>query len=136
MSISADPFHRSFDAGQDARRVVFRVQTQVSGTNGQIVRAETATILRAREETSIVASYDGAVARILVNGRLYGRQNTAAAGCSMAELCDSAVPLGWARLGATTLIMLYAFRWRSRWQALVIAFVARAGALMAPRLSK
>jgi len=73
------------------------VQTQVSGTNGQIVRAETAPILRAGEETSIVASYDGAVARILVNGRLYGRQNTAAAGCSMAELCDSAVP--WAGLG-------------------------------------
>ena len=63
VSFSADRFHRNFDLGQQGRSVVLRVRTPVSGLNGENFRAETAPILRAGEETLIVATYDGAVAQ-------------------------------------------------------------------------
>jgi hypothetical protein len=134
-SFSADPFHRNFDLGQQVRSIVFRVRTPVTGLNGESYRVETAPILLEGEETLIVATYDGAVARIHVNGRLQGRQNLAAAGCTAAFMCDSAVSIAWAVLGAvTTLIALALFPWSTRGHALGIALVASCGALALPRL--
>ena len=135
VSFSADPFHRNFDLGQQGRSIVFRVRTPVSGLNGENFRTETAPILRAGEETLIVADYDGAVARIHVNGRLHGRRNIAAAGCSAAFMCDSAVSIAWTILGAvTTVIALALLPWSTRGHALGIAMVASVGALALPRL--
>ena len=135
VSFSADPFHRNFDLGQQGRNVVFRVRTPVSGLNGENFRAETAATLRAGEETLIVASYDGAVARIHVNGRLQARQNIAAAGCRASFMCESAVSIAWAALGALLTLDTLAFvPWSRRRQALGIALVASLVALALPRL--
>jgi hypothetical protein len=135
VSFSIDPYHRNFDLGQQGRSVVLRIRTPVSGPNGNNVRAETTPILRAGQESSIVASYDGAVARIHVNGRLYGRRNIAAAGCSIVSLCDSAVPIAWAVLGAViTIISLALFPWSTRVHAVGVAAFAALGTLAAPRL--
>ena len=135
VSFSADPFHRNFDLGQQGRSVVFRVRTPVTGLNGESFRVETAPILFEGEETLIVATYDGSVARIHVNGRLQGRKNLAAAGCGAAFMCDSAVSIVWAVLGgAMTVIALALLPWSTRGHALGIAIVASLGALALPRL--
>lgn len=135
VSFSVDPFHRNFDLGQQGRSVVFRVRTPVSGPNGENFRVETAPVLSSGEETLIVASYDGAVARIHVNGRLQGRRNIAAAGCSAAFMCGSAVPIAWAVLGAVaTLIALALIPWETRKHALGIAVLGAAVAVALPRL--
>ena len=135
VSFSADPFHRNFDLGQQGRSVVLRVRTPVSGPNGENFRVETAPIVNSGEETLIVASYDGAVARIHVNGRLQGRRNIAAAGCSAAFMCGSAVPIAWVVLGAVaTLIALALVPWNTRGHALGIAVLGAAVALALPRL--
>jgi hypothetical protein len=135
VSFSVDPFHRNFDLGQQGRSVVLRVRTPVSGPNGENFRVETAPILSSGEATLIVASYDGAVARIHVNGRLQGRRNIAAAGCSAAFMCGSAVPIAWAVLGAVaTLIALALIPWNTRKHALGIAVLGAAVAVALPRL--
>ena len=135
VSFSVDPFHRNFDLGQQGRSVVLRVRTPVSGPNGENFRVETAPILNSGEETLIVASYDGSVARIHVNGRLQGRRNIAAAGCSLAFMCGSAVPIAWAVLGAVaTLIALALIPWSTRKHALGIAVLGAAVAVALPRL--
>ena len=135
VSFSVDPFHRNFDLGQQGRSVVLRVRTPVSGPNGEHFRVETAPILSSGEETLIVASYDGAVARVHVNGRLQGRRNIAAAGCSLAFLCGSAVPIAWAVLGAVaTLIPLALIPWSTRKHALGIGVLGAAVAVALPRL--
>ena len=135
VSFSTDPFNRNFDLGQEGRQLFFRVRTPVSGANGNRYRTETPPILQAGKETLIVASYDGAVARIYLDGQLYGRSNLAAAGCSDTALCDSAVPMIWAVLGGfMAIVALAVFPWRSRLQKLGVALLSGAGALAVPRL--
>ena len=135
VSFSAGPYYRNFDLGQQGRSIVFRVRTPVSGLNGESFRAETAPVLHAGEEVLIAASYDGAIARVHINDQLQGRENIAAAGCSIPIMCDSAVSIAWAVLGAvTTLIALALLPWSAREHALGIATIAAVGALAAPRL--
>ena len=86
VSFSTDPFNRNFDLGQEGRQLFFRVRTPVSGANGNRYRTETPPILQAGKETLIVASYDGAVARIYLDGQLCGRSNLAAAGCRIGSM--------------------------------------------------
>lgn len=135
VSFSADPFHRNFDLGQQGRTLVFRVRTAVTGENGERGRTETSPILEAGRVISVVGSYDGSVARIFVDGRLYGRSNLAAAGCAVPALCDSDVPMTWATLGGfIALIILAVFPWQRRCGALTVGLVAGALALVLPRI--
>jgi hypothetical protein len=77
--------------------------------------------------TVIDTSFDGLVARIRIDGRLYGRSNIAAAKCTFSDLCDSAVPLIWAALGGmASMISLALLRWRWRVQALALSLLASA----------
>ena len=135
VSFSADPFHRNFDLGQERRQLVFRVRTPVTGVNGERFRTESAPTLKLGKETLVVASYDGAVARIHVDGQLQGRSNLAAAGCVLPALCDSAVPATWALLGGSiAFIALTIFPFRSHAGVLVVALMAGMVTLALPRL--
>ena len=135
VSSSSGRFHRNFDLGQEGRQLVFRVRTPVSGANGQDQRAESAPILRAHVPTTIVASYDGRVSRIHVDGVLQGRSNLAAAGCRIWNLCDSSVPIAWTLLGALfAVVALAVLPWHHQARALWIAVLAGAAALTIPRL--
>ncbi|HNP37172.1 MAG TPA: VanZ family protein [Woeseiaceae bacterium] len=93
ISFSKDPYHRNFDLGQEQGTLVFRVRTPITGANGDRPDTRTADILEAQRKTSLIATYDGAFARIYVDGKLAGRSNLAAAGCILHSLCDSDVPL-------------------------------------------
>ena len=115
LSFSIDPYHRNVDLGQQAERLVFRVRTDVSGPNGNKRHAESVPILIAGKETAILASYDGAIARIYVNGVLAARMNLAASGCAWPALCDVDTPGVWASLAAiVALFWIFLFGWRGR----------------------
>jgi hypothetical protein len=105
VSFSKDTQSRNFDLGQLGAAVTFRVRTAVSGMNGERVRAQTESVLKSGEETLIVATYDGRVQRIYVNGEARGRNNIAAAGCTVRSMCESVLPLAWAVLGAIAAIL-------------------------------
>jgi hypothetical protein len=135
VSFSADPMNGNFDLGQDKRKLAFRIFTGVSEVQGERRRIETGPLLDAGADTLIAASYDGAVARIHVNGELQGRGNFAAAGCAIAAMCDSVVPLLWALLGGlATMISLAILPWRGRTQAVAIGLLASAVVLSAVRI--
>lgn len=135
VTFSADPYHRNLDLGQEGKQIVFRVRTPVSGANGENYRAVTPPILGAHTDALIVASYDGAVSRVFVDGKLYGHSNLAAADCVIAALCDSALACTWATLGAILAIVLLALvPWRTRAQALLISLLASLVSLTIPRV--
>jgi hypothetical protein len=100
VSFSRDPYHRNFDVGQEERRIRFRVRTPAAGVNGDIY-AETTDLLEDRRPTTIVASYDGDIARIYVDGRLEARRNLSAATCVESALCDADLPLAAGMLGVS-----------------------------------
>lgn len=128
VSFSKDPFHRNFDLGQQGERLIFRVRTPITGLNGELHRASSQSVLRTGESIEVAVSYDGSVARIHVGGTLVGRSNLAAAGCSIAALCDWAAPAAWAGVGAA-MAMLILVRVRRR-SVFTSAFAAvAAGAL-------
>lgn len=134
VSFSADPLHGNFDLGQDGRQVAFRVSRHMAEAEGERIRTDTPSVLAADEETLIVGTFDGAVARIYVNGRLLGRNNLAAAGCVVANMCESWAPIAWASLGGlATVIALWIFPWHGRPGAAGVALLAAAGALALPR---
>jgi len=110
VTFSRDPFSRNFDLGQEEDRIVFRVRTPVSGPNGQATRAETDAALEAGRSARVIATYDGGIARIYVDGKPRARANLAAAGCSIAAACDSALPSMWALLGAAIAVVILAVR--------------------------
>jgi hypothetical protein len=95
ISFSSDTLNRNFDLGQSGRRLIFRIRTPVSGSNGEEHRAESAPVLAVGRSIAVLARYDGSVARIYVDGRLAGRSNLAAAGCRIPALCDLAAPTVW-----------------------------------------
>jgi hypothetical protein len=105
VSFSQSTLARNFDLGQIGEAVVFRVRTDVSGLNGQHARAETDSVLSSGTNHDVVATYDGAVARIYVDGEARGRSNLAAQGCRVAALCDSALPIAWTLLGMASAIL-------------------------------
>jgi hypothetical protein len=135
VSFSSDPYTRNFDVGQEGRRIVFRVRTSFGGSDGELFRAITPPMLESGRTTVIDTSFDGLVARIRIDGRLYGRSNIAAAECTFSDLCDSAVPLIWAALGAmVSMISLALFPWGRRVQALALSLLASAILLGLSRL--
>lgn len=108
VSFSADTMHRNFDLGQQGRRLVLRVRTPVSGLNGQAHRVTSEPVLVADREVDVDATYDGAIARIYVDGVLSGRSNIAAAGCKASAFCDWAAPPAWGMIGGVLMMLALA----------------------------
>jgi VanZ family protein len=133
VSFSADTQHRNFDLGQEGRRLVFRVRTPVSGENGSRQQFETTPMLRAGKPATIVATYDGRVARVYVDGRLCGRRNFAAAASAGPVLLDEELPAVCAVLGALLALIARAFAGSGRRSALAAAVVTALVALALPR---
>jgi hypothetical protein len=107
LSFSWDPYHRNLDLGQDGDRVVFRVRTPISGENGAGFAARSVAVLEGRPMT-LVASYDGSVSRVYVDGRLAARSNLAAAGCRVRAVCDVGANMMWPVIGASAVILTMA----------------------------
>ena len=135
VSFSRDPFHRNFDLGQQGRRLVLRIRTPVSGANGAGFPTETEPVLEAGKEVLVLAAYDGGVARIYLDGALYGRRNLAAAGCAVPALCDESLPAAWGLLGAALAIIALALvGCRAALHILIVCLLAGAFALILPRI--
>ena len=108
------------------------IRTLETGPNGNSPRTETAGVLQAGRQIQAVATFDGAVARIYLDGRIEGRRNLAAQGCLVASLCDSDLPLAKATLGAAlAFIALALFRPTARGMRLGLAVAASVTALIA-----
>ncbi len=135
ISFSGGTLQRNFDLGQEEDRIVFRVRTPVSGVNGEDFRAETRALLQGDNETLIVASYDGGISRIFVNGSPVARSNLAANGCVVSQMCDSAVPVAWSLLGAiAAVIVLACVPRRSPASIMILAFLTGAIAICSMQL--
>jgi hypothetical protein len=107
VSFSWDPYHRNFDLGQEGRRVTFRIRTPVSGENGTRAMTESQAVLQNRT-TTLVGTYDGAVSRVYVDGRLAARSNVAAAGCRLRAICDRGAQFAWIVLGGCAVVLTVA----------------------------
>ena len=105
VSFSRDQFNRNFDLGQQGRALVFRVRTPTAGPNGNDPRVEAAQALMPQRSVTVAATYNGAVARIYVDDRLQARSNLAAAGCAVAALCNTGLPLNRALFGAALAVI-------------------------------
>jgi len=115
LSFSVDPYRRNVDLGQEERKLSLRIRTDVSGANGNDHKVLSVPILQAKMETEVLATYDGAVAKVFVDGILVGRTNLAAKGCTWSALCDRSVPGIWAGLAAiATLLAVSVFGSGSR----------------------
>ncbi|MCC7003258.1 MAG: VanZ family protein [Gemmatimonadaceae bacterium] len=108
VSISTDTLYRNVDLGQDGSLLVLRVRTRVSGTNAQDLRVNTRAVLRERRSVDVVATYDGRIGRIFVDGRLAARTDFEAAGCASRALCDWAAPAAWGLLGVVGALLALA----------------------------
>lgn len=129
VTFSRDALNQNFVLGQDGRRVVFRVRTPITGAAGLNPHALSAPVLEAGVPSTIVATFDGMVSRIYVDGRLAGRRNLAAAGCAVPGLCDVVLPFGTAALGALLMVVAVAVAGpATRPAALLAAVVAAAAA--------
>ncbi len=115
VTFSHDTLHRNFDLGQEGGRLVFRVRTPATGLNANDPRAETPPVLTPARPETVVGTFDGAVARIYVNGQLQGRRNLGAATCALPALCDAHLPFARAVLGACTGVIVAACVRRRRW---------------------
>ena len=108
ITLSRGPFARNFDIGQEDDHVRFRLRTAVSGSNGEIWRAETGSVIVANAVARIVATYDGSVARLYVDGTKHARLSLASTGCHVRNLCDAGLPVAWGVLGAATALIVLA----------------------------
>jgi hypothetical protein len=125
MSFSADQFNRNFDLGQEDARLVFRGRTTITGPNGMHPHVETSPVLVAQRPTLVVATFDGAVSRVYVDGQARGRSNLAAAGCLIPLLCDTGVPIASALFGGLCAIAAIGIvRPRSNGSAIMLALLA------------
>jgi VanZ like family len=115
VTFSKNTTARNFDLGQEGPRLWFRIRTPVTGINGMDwnLHVKTSPVLVDGRPLTIVATYDGAVARVFADGRLVGRSNLSAAGCAFPTLCDSDMPLTAAVLGGCAAIVPIGF-WRPR----------------------
>jgi hypothetical protein len=100
IEFSGDPFQRNVDLGQEDGALMFRVRTPVTGREGDEWRAVSSRSLGAGVETTVAATYDGAVERIWFDGALVGRLNLAAMGCAVPIVCGEVEKEAWAALGA------------------------------------
>lgn len=131
VSFSTDPYHRNFDLGQHGSQLELRLRTPVSGDNGEHGALESTPALKAGQPAMVIASYDGRVARLYVDGTLRGRSNFAAAGDVMPVLADAALPSICSFMGGLlALIGLAIAAGRGR-IAKIAAILAAAGLTMA-----
>jgi hypothetical protein len=132
ISFSRDQFNRNFDLGQEGASLVFRVRTPTTGPNGMDPHTQTPPVLEPARPVTVVASFDGAVARVHVNGKALGRQNLAAAGCALPFLCDSELRLSAALFGGLlAIIALVVGKPRSGFHGtMLVISAALAGALV------
>jgi hypothetical protein len=77
-------------------------------------------------EYSVTATYDGIVARIFVDGSLYGRSDLSAASCRLPALCSSGMPFARALLGASFTLIILAVGSQQRRRSLVVFGLAGA----------
>jgi VanZ family protein len=108
VSHSQDPFRRNFDLGQEGRRLMFRVRTPITGPNGMAPYTLTTPVLQAHRPVTVAASFDGTLARVLVDGEVRGRSNLAAPGCRLPMACDSDLAFGAGLFGALAAIVAMA----------------------------
>ena len=127
VTFSRDPYQRNFMIGQEHRSLVFRVRTPASGANGMRPEAVARDAVRAGRSTVVAATYDGAIARIYVDGVLAARANLAAAGCVVRAPCESGLPWLGAALGALltagVLLLARPATSLSHWSAVAAAVV-------------
>lgn len=132
VTYSIDQYHRNFDLGQEGRAFVFRVRTPETGLNGNDGAVQTERRLEPDRGTTVIATFDGAVARVYVNDRLEGRGNLAAGQCRVASLCDTHLPLARAIVGAcAAVVALVLLAPHARSRARVLAISAGVGAVAA-----
>jgi hypothetical protein len=127
VSFSTDTRHRNFDLGQQGRRLVFRIRTPLSGDNGTGQQVSSTPVLEAGRPVTVVASYDGRVARMYVDGRLLGRNNFTAAASAAPVLTDEELPAGFAVMGGL-LAVIAGFFTAGRGRRAVVAGLLAAGA--------
>lgn len=125
ITFSRDQFNRNFDLGQEGARLVFRVRTPTTGSNGMDPHTETPPILEPGRPMTVVATFDGAVARLHVDGQALGRRDLAAAGCAVPFLCGSDLRFAAALHGALLAIIVLAMgKPRSRLHSVLLALLA------------
>lgn len=133
VSFSLDPYHRNVTLAQQESRLVLRVRTPATGENGRRHDVDTAPVLSPGRAVTVVAGYDGRVGRILVDGRVVGRTNVAAAACRVPGLCNEVLPSVCALAGAVLTLLGTCFLPRARRLfAAAPALLAAAATLLAP----
>lgn len=132
VSFSRDHIYRNFDLGQEGERIVFRVRNPLNVID-QDFRIES-NPLALHKSLSIVATYDGTIAKLFINGSLQARENTAAIVCASRDVCDSGVPVGWSILGGVSVLVgLALFPVRTRTSLVLIAAICSVVAVLLPR---
>ncbi len=74
---SKDLYRRNFTLGQMGRTLTFRLRTPNTGGNGMDPALYTPPLLSAGRQSFIAVTYDGAVSKIYVDGKLAARANLA-----------------------------------------------------------
>ena len=133
VSFSRDPYHRNLTLAQEGRRLILRFRTPATGENGRRPDLKSPGVLDAGRPVTIVAGYDGRVARLHVDGQLCGRVNVAADGCREPALCNEVLPSLCALFGALVTMLAACFvPWRGRSSAVAPALVAVVATLLLP----
>jgi hypothetical protein len=134
VSFSHDHIYRNFDLGQEGERIVFRVRNPLEVID-QDFRIDSNPVAT-HGPLSLVATYDGAIAKLFIDGSLQGRVNTAAIMCASPEVCDSGVPVGWFVLGGVSALLgLALFPSRTRTSLVLVAAISGTAAVILPRLA-
>jgi VanZ family protein len=127
ISFSRDQFHRNFDLGQENDRLVFRVRTLLTGPNGMDPHTETSPVIESNRPITVVATFDGAIARVYVDEKLRGRANLAASRCAVRSMCDSDLPITAASFGGLLAIVAVG-AWRPLSRPSTVALAITTGA--------
>ncbi|MFZ0590560.1 MAG: VanZ family protein [Bryobacteraceae bacterium] len=77
VTSSHDLYRRNFTLGQMGRTLTFRLRTPNTGGNGMDPALYTPPVLSAGRQSFIAVTYDGAVSKIYVEGKLVARANLA-----------------------------------------------------------
>jgi hypothetical protein len=134
VTFSRDPHVRNFTLGQEGPRLVFRLRTSQEVT-GIYPQTTTPAFLESNEDVFTVATYDGRVSRIYVDGRLLARTNLAAPAWRIGFLADSGLPAAAMLVGvlmsAGLLALFGSVAWERRWLFAPLGGLAGAGLLLA-----
>lgn len=106
VGLAPDQRHRNLELGQEQNRIILRVRTPVNGVHADewIVRSEP--VVPVGRPIDVLATYDGTVARVYLDGHLSGRTSIGSGGCIVHGLCDWAVAPAWALVGGTWAMLL------------------------------